>query len=207
MAGGATVAGVRRPLRNVALLVLLVAAGLGAYLLGTRLSPGPEPAGTALRNPPVVGDAVLVAADGRETTLREVAGDARVTLVFFGFTRCPDVCPITMARLAKVYRDVGEPDDVRVVMITVDPAHDTPEVVGRYAASFHPTFVGLSGSNTQVAVAARSFFVGYADVGGGQFTHTEVVAVVDREGRLRYVYGNDKVPRLEVDLARLRRTL
>jgi cytochrome oxidase Cu insertion factor (SCO1/SenC/PrrC family) len=58
-----------------------------------------------------------------------------------------------------------------------------------------------------VAVAARAFFVGYADVGGGQFTHTEVVAVVDRQGRLRYVYGNDKVPRLEADLAQLRRSL
>jgi len=201
------VTSVRRTVRLATLAVLLVLAGAGAYMLGTRLAPGPELAGTALQNPPVVGDAVLLDPSGREVTLREVADGARITLVFFGFTRCPDVCPITMARLAKVYRDVGEPDDVQVVMITVDPENDTPDVVGRYAAAFHPAFVGLSGSNAQVAVAARSFYVGYADVGGGQFTHTEVVAVVDREGRLRYVYGNDKVPRLEVDLDRLRRVL
>ena len=194
-------------MRTALLVVLLAFSGVAAYWLGTRLAPGPEPAGTALRDPPIVGNAVLVDPSGRETTIREAAGGARVTLVFFGFTRCPDVCPITMARLAKLYRDVGEPDDVQVLMITVDPEHDTPEVIGRYAASFHPAFVGLSGSNAQVAVAARGFYVGFADVGGGQFTHTDVVAVVDREGRLRYVYGNDRVPRLEGDLARLRRAL
>jgi len=201
------VASVPRPLRLAVLVALLVAAGAGAYTLGTRLAPAPELAGTELQNPPPVGEAVLLDPDGREVTLLEAAGGARVTLVFFGFTRCPDVCPITMARLAKIYRDVGEPDDVQVLMITVDPAHDTPDVVGRYAAQFHPSFVGLSGSNAQVAVAARSFYVGYADIGGGQFTHTEVVAVVDRDGRLRYVYGNDKVPRLEADLEGLRRRL
>ena len=196
-----------RPLRLALAALLLGLAGVAAYVLGTRLAPGPELVGTALQNPPVVGGAPLVDPSGREVTLSQAADGATVTLVFFGFTRCPDVCPITMARLAKVYRDLDEPDDVRVIMITVDPEHDTPEIVGRYAANFHPAFVGLSGSNSQVAVAARSFYVGYADVGSGQFTHTDVVAVVDRQGRLRYVYGSDKVPRLEVDLARLRRVL
>jgi protein SCO1 len=201
------VGAVNRRLRLVASVVLLAAAGAGAYLLGVALAPAPALAGTVLQNPPTVGHHPLVDPTGREVTVVEAAGGARVTLVFFGFTRCPDVCPITMARLAKVYTDLGEPDDVRVIMITVDPEADTPEIVGRYAAAFHPSFIGLSGSSGQVAVAARAFFVGYADVGGGQFTHTEVVAVVDRQGRLRYVYGNDKVPRLEADLAQLRRSL
>jgi protein SCO1 len=193
--------------RLALIAILLALSGVGAYVLGTRLAPQPDLAGTALQNPPLVGDATLVDPTGRAVTILEAAGGARVTLVFFGFTRCPDVCPITMARLAKIYRDLDEPGDVRVVMVTVDPEHDTPEIVGRYASAFHPSFVGLSGSNTQVAVAARAFFVGYADIGGGQFTHTEVVAVVDREGRLRYVYGSDKVLRLEHDLPRLQRAL
>jgi len=198
---------VHRRLRLALVVAATLAAGAAAYLLGVGLAPRPAPAGTELRNPPDVGGHPLVAPDGRELTLVEAADGARVTLVFFGFTRCPDVCPITMARLAKIYRDLGEPDDVQVVMITVDPEVDTPEVVGRYAAGFHPSFLGLSGSSGQIAVAARAFYVGYADVGGGQFTHTEVVAVVDRAGRLRYVYGSDKVGRLEVDLAQLRRRL
>jgi protein SCO1 len=198
---------VHRRFRLALVVAATLAAGSGAYLLGVALAPRPEPAGTELQNPPEVGGHPLVAPDGREVTLVEAADGARVTLVFFGFTRCPDVCPITMARLAKIYRDLGEPDDVQVVMITVDPEVDTPEVVGRYAAGFHPSFLGLSGSSGQIAVAARAFYVGYADVGGGQFTHTEVVAVVDRAGRLRYVYGSDKVARLEVDLELLRRRL
>jgi protein SCO1 len=198
---------VHRRLRLTLAVVLTATAGLGAYVLGTLMAPRPAPAGTALQNPPDVGGNVLVEPGGRELTLLEATDGAAVTLVFFGFTRCPDVCPITMARLAKIYRDVGEPEDVRVVMITVDPEVDTPEVVGRYAAGFHPAFLGLSGSNAQIAVAARSFFVGYADVGQGQFTHTEMVAVVDREGRMRYVYGSDRVGQLEFDLAQLRRRL
>jgi len=201
------VTGVGRPLRLALIASLLALSGVGAYVLGTRLAPQPELAGTALQNPPLVGDAILVDPTGREVTILEAAGDAHVMLVFFGFVRCPDVCPITMARLAKIYRDLDEPADVRVVMVTVDPEHDTPEIVGRYASAFHPSFVGLSGSNPQVAVAARAFFVGYADIGGGQFTHTDVVAVVDREGRLRYVYGADRVPLLERDLPRLQRLL
>jgi len=198
---------VNRRLRLVLAALLTLTAGAGAYVLGTRFSPAPELAGTALTNPHVVGDNVLVEPGGRETTLLEAAAGAKVTLVFFGFTRCPDVCPISLARLAKIFTDLGEPDDVQVIMITVDPEVDTPEIVGRYAAGFHPSFLGLSGSSSQVAVAARAFFVGYADIGDGQFTHTDVVVVVDREGRMRYVYGNDRVMRLEADLPQLRRRL
>jgi len=193
--------------RSILTAVLLVAAGAGAYALGTFLRPPPEIRGTALQNPPVVGDVELVHAGRGALTLREAADDAAVTLVFFGFTQCPDVCPITMGRLAKIYADLGEPEDVRVVMVTVDPETDTPEVIARYAAGFHPDFVGLGGSNPQIAVAARAFYVGYASLGGGQFTHSDAVAVVDREGRMRYVYGSDKVLRLEVDLPELIRRL
>jgi protein SCO1 len=187
--------------------LLLGAAGGGAYRLGTQLAPPPAIAATALQNPQPVGAFPLVAPDGAAVTLAEVIGDAAVTLVFFGFTRCPDVCPITMARLGKMIADLGDPADVRVVMITVDPEHDTPEVIGRYARSFHPSFVGLTGSNSEVAQVTRAFFVGYADLGGGQFTHTEVVAVVDADGMLRAVYGSDRVLFIERDLPALRRLL
>lgn len=194
-------------LRAISFAVLLVLAGLGAYAAGIWLRPSPALAGTLLQEPPLVGDLELLAADGRPVTLAEVGGDARLTLVFFGFTNCPDVCPITMARLAKIYETLADPEDVRVVMITVDPEVDTPEIVGRYAAAFHPAFVGLGGDSGQIAVAARSFYVGYASVGGNQYTHTDVVAVVDDEGLLRGIYGSDDVLMLEVDLPRLLRQL
>lgn len=197
----------RSSLRLLLAGFLLVAAGGGAYWLGTRLAPAPPLAGSVLQNPAVVGDYSLTVATGESRTIAEVIDGATVTLVFFGFSRCPDVCPITMARLAKMISDLGNPPDVRVIMITVDSEHDTPEVMGRYAASFHPSFIGLSGSNNQLALAARGFYVGYAEVGGGQFTHSEVVAVVDAAGLLRAVYGSDRVLRIETDLPALRRLL
>jgi protein SCO1 len=196
----------RRLARLLAIALLLALAGVAAYRAGGALAPTPL-AATMLQQVRSVGDATLIDRDGREVVISDLAAGADLTLVFFGFTRCPDVCPITMARLAKIYRDAGEPNDVQVVMITVDPEHDTPEVIGAYAAAFHPSFIGLSGSNGQVAVAARAFYVGYADLGGGAFTHGESVAVVDRRGNLRAVYGGDRVVRIGDDLPTLRRRL
>src|SRR5690606_41484390 len=86
---------------------------------------------------------------GRRGAAFDLAGDLEGdgALVFFGFTRCPDVCPLTMAQLSSAYGAVGEPEDLKVVMVTVDPEHDTPEVVGAYVERFHPAFVGLTGTN------------------------------------------------------------
>jgi len=196
---------VTRSVRSALSVVLLVVAGAGAYLLGTSLRPGPEPAGTALQEPVAVSGLTLV--DQRGAAF-DLAGDLEgdVALVFFGFTRCPDVCPLTMAQLSSAYGAVGEPEDLKVVMVTVDPEHDTPEVVGAYVERFHPAFVGLTGTNAQVAAAAKAFFVGYSGA-GVETIHTEYVAVLDRQGRIAYVYGSDAVPSLSRDLPRLLREL
>jgi protein SCO1 len=186
------------------MVVALVAAGALAYGLGLALRPPPPLAGTALQQPPRVVDLDLVRGDGTATRLADVAA-GRPLLVFFGFTRCPDVCPLTMAHLARTYEHLGEPRDLAVVMITVDPEHDTPEVIDRYVSGFHRDFVGLTGTNSQVAVAARTFYIGYAGISARDFVHTDVVAVVDREGALRYVYSQDSVRRLAADLPIIRR--
>jgi len=196
---------VTRSVRSALSVVLLVVAGAGAYLLGTSLRPGPEPAGTALQEPVAVSGLTLV--DQRGAAF-DLAGDLEgdVALVFFGFTRCPDVCPLTMARLGKAYVDAGEPDDLSIVMVTVDPEYDTPAVMADYVGRFHPDFVGLTGSNSQVATAARAFFAGYSgsDV---QIVHTDAVAVVDRTGMMRYVYSADAVVSIGADLPQLLRSL
>lgn len=192
---------VNRSVRYAIYAAVLVAAGVGAYLLGNALRPKPEPAGTALQNRVAVEGLTLLDQRGEEF---ELAGDlsGEVALVFFGFTRCPDVCPLTMAQLASAYGSVGEPEGLKVVMVTVDPEHDTPAVVGAYVERFHPSFVGLTGSNPQVAAAAKAFFVGYGGAGLDTI-HTEYVAVLDRQGRIAYVYGSDVVPTLARDLPRL----
>ena len=154
--------------------------------------------GTIVDSKPVVGEIELTNGDGERVKLSDYQGD--VLLVFFGFTNCPDVCPMTMARLAKMYEDLGEPEDVQVAMITVDPAHDTPEVLESYVSAFHPDFAALSGSQEDIANAAKTFFIGYRGIEDKQFIHTDTVAVLDREGRMRLVYGQDKVKHIEDDL-------
>ncbi len=192
---------VSRPLRFAFVIVVLVIAGAGAYWLGTSLRPQPELAGTPLSDPVAVSGLSLVDQAGRPF---DMAGDldGDVALVFFGFTRCPDVCPLTMAQLSSAYQEVGEPEDLKVVMVTVDPGFDTPEVVGAFVERFDPSFIGLTGTNSQVAAAAKAFFVGYGGA-GVELVHTEYVAVLDRDGRMRYVYGSDVVRTLARDLPRL----
>ncbi|MEX2502665.1 MAG: SCO family protein, partial [Trueperaceae bacterium] len=179
---------------------LLVAAGLTAYTTGPPLAPGPALAGTVLENPQEAHDLAFDRApDGARVTLGEVASEAEWTLVFFGFVDCPDVCPLVMSRLADLMRELERPDAVQVAMVTVDPERDDPERLGRYVTGFHPRFVGLTGENEDVATAAQRFFVGYNQVASG-VVHTESVALVDRQGRLRAVYGQGSLSSLQVDL-------
>ncbi len=193
-----------RTTRRIGLVALIAVAGALAYGLGLALRPPPELAGTALQQPPRVVDLDLVRGDGSAVSLADVATGG-TTLVFFGFTRCPDVCALTMANLARIYEHLGEPDDLTVAMITVDPEHDTPELLDRYVRAFHGDFVALTGTNAQIATAARTFFIGYAGIGTPTFVHTDVVAVIDRAGALRYVYGQDALRRLASDLGHIRR--
>ncbi|MBS3967973.1 MAG: SCO family protein [Truepera sp.] len=178
----------------LALLALFGAAAYGAYVW---LTPAPAFHGTLLETPRPLGEVTLAAGNER-VTLAQWQG--RLVVVFFGFTRCPDICPLTMARLAHSYRQLGEPAEVQVVMITVDPARDTPEVMQHYAAQFHPDFVGLSGTAEDIAHAARAFFVGFRELAGGQFTHTDAIFLLDRQTQMRLVYRQDNVLRLEEDL-------
>jgi protein SCO1/2 len=157
--------------------------------------------GTVLDNPPLVNGIELTSSEGERASLADFEG--KVVLAFFGFTNCPDVCPLTMGRLARIYRDLGEPEDVQVVMITVDPEHDTPEVLREYLARFHPDFVGLTGTPAEIANATRAFFIGYRDLQDQGFIHTDTVAMLDRTGRMRLVYGQDKILAIEDDLRRV----
>ena len=182
-------------LASLALLSVCIAA-FSFYQLSRASSA--ELYGTVVDSKPVVGEIELTNGEGERVKLSDYQGD--VLLVFFGFTNCPDVCPMTMGRLAKMYEDLGEPEDVEVAMITVDPAHDTPAVLDKYVSAFHPDFAALSGSQADIANAAKTFFVGYRGIEDNQFVHTDTVAVLDREGRMRLVYGQDKVKHIEEDL-------
>jgi len=136
-------------------------------------------------------------ADGRPRTLADWKG--KVTVVFFGYTQCPDVCPTTMAEMAQIRTLMGaDGDKLQTVFVTIDPERDTPEILKAYVANFGPGVAALRGDAEQTAAAAREFKVFYAKVGGkspGSYSmdHSAASFVFDPEGRVRLFvpYGGD----------------
>ncbi len=128
-------------------------------------------------------------ADGRVHTLADWRG--KVLVVFFGYTHCPDVCPVTMAELAAAKKALGaEGDRVQGIFITLDPERDTPDVLKRYVGNFDPGFVALRGTPAQTIDAAREFKVYFENVPGkaaGSYTvdHTAGSYVFDSAGKVR----------------------
>lgn len=161
----------------------------------------PELHGTALEHPPTVSDVSLVAPGGEQVQLGDYRG--KHLLVFFGFTNCPDICPMTMARLSRIYEALGTPEDLQVVMVTVDPANDTPEIIHDYAQGFHPAFDGLGGPQEALDAAAARFYIGHGQGGQGEIIHGSQVLLVDPQGRLSRVYNDEMQMYLEADLATL----
>ena len=147
-------------------------------------------------------------ADGKMRSLADWKG--KVTVVFFGYTQCPDVCPTTMAELSQIRKSLGaEGDRIETVFVTIDPERDTPEVLKAYVGNFGPGFTALRGSAEQTAAAAKEFKVFYAKAPGrtpGSYTmdHSAASFVFDTNGRARlYVpYGGDS-KNLAADLKEL----
>jgi protein SCO1/2 len=131
----------------------------------------------------------LTDADGKARTLADFKG--KVTLVFFGYTQCPDVCPTTLAELAAVKRELGKDGErVQGVFVSLDPQRDTAQILKAYVGSFDPGFVALRGTPEETKTAARNFKVFYAQVPGkteSSYTvdHTAGTYVFDAQGRVR----------------------
>lgn len=175
--------------RSVAVAALLaLAAALGGC---DKLMPTPA---ASFKSVDVTGaeygrELKLSDVDGKPRTLADFKG--KVTVVFFGYTHCPDVCPTTLAELAEVKAKLGvDGERVQAVFVTVDPERDTPELLKAYMQNFGPGFVALRGTPEQTAAAAREFKVFYMKVPGrteGSYTvdHTAGSYILDAQGRLR----------------------
>jgi protein SCO1/2 len=183
-----------------------VAAALAGFWLAQQLDRG-APAlasGTWLPRARAVADFALTDHSGRPFTRDSLAG--RPTLVYFGFTRCPDVCPTTLAKLARAVRE-AQIRGLRVVFVSVDPQHDTAPVVGLYAHAFDPSFVGVTGEPAAIAALAANFGVAVnrVELPGGDYTmdHTAAVFLLDREARIAAIFTPPfEVPGLVADLKR-----
>jgi len=145
--------------------------------------------GIDITGAPYAIDFDLPDANGQRRRLADFKG--KVMVVFFGFTHCPDVCPMTMIELAEVKKALGA-DGARVqgIFITVDPARDTPELLKAYVSNFDPSFVALRGTEEETRALAKHFKVFYAKVPGkteGQYTmdHTAASFIFDAQGKVR----------------------
>jgi len=130
------------------------------------------------------------------------------SLVFFGFTHCPDICPTTMATLAKLMKNLDESvvDDTQVVLVSVDPARDTVDVLSKYVPFFNPDFVGVTGDFIEIKRLATQLNVAFAKVvtnhERGEYTvdHGATIALINPRGDY---HGFFKPP---LDSARLKLT-
>lgn len=121
----------------------------------------------------------------------------KVVVAFFGFTQCPDVCPTAMAELAHTMELLGDDaKQVQVIMISVDPERDNPEMLLEYVTAFHPDFIGLSGTPEQLHTTAKSFKAFYAKVVGAtpeqySMDHSSSFYVFDKNGDVRILIGGN----------------
>ncbi len=123
----------------------------------------------------------------------------KVTVVFFGFTQCPDVCPTTMIELAAARKALGAAGErVQGVFVTVDPERDTPQLLKAYIDNFGAGFIALRGNAEETRAAAKHFKIFYAKVPGkteGSYTldHTAGSYIFDAKGKVRLFtrYGSD----------------
>ncbi len=145
--------------------------------------------------------------NGKPRTLADFSGKAVV--VFFGYTRCPDVCPTTMVEMKEVLRKLGsEAAKVQVLFVTLDPERDTQQVLAQYVPAFDPRFLGLYGDSAATAKTAKDFKVFYEKRPGsspGSYTidHTAASYVFDPKGRLRLYVKHDQIGTLADDLRTL----
>ncbi|MBS0579684.1 MAG: SCO family protein [Proteobacteria bacterium] len=175
--------------------LLLATAALAAALAGfwaasqlDRRSPQLA-SGTWLPQPRRVADFHLTDIYGRPFSRAELAGTP--TLVFFGFTHCPDVCPTTLLKLARLRKEAALPK-LRVLFVSIDPQRDTPQAVALYVHAFDPQFEGLTGEAAAIESLARDFGVAVSrvDLPGGDYTmdHSAVVFLLDDAARIAAVF-------------------
>ena len=164
----------------------------GALLFGWWQADGPGSNRAAATRPLSLEamEFTLVDQDGKTVGPDDLAG--RPSLVFFGFTHCPDVCPTTLSEISEWLDALGsDADALNAVFITVDPERDDVAAMAEYVSYFHPAIKGWTGTPEQIAMAAESFRVNYERVpaGDGDYTmnHTAGVFLFDASGRHRSV--------------------
>jgi protein SCO1/2 len=191
--------------------VLVFAAflgGLATVLAVVLVVARPPGAALSSASAAIGGPFKLIDQNGRTVTDADFKGEP--SLVFFGFTHCPDACPTTLLELSDVLQQLGPASSkLHVLFITVDPERDDVASLKDYLSSFHPQVIGLTGDPTAIAAVAKQYRVYYKKVPteAGDYTmdHTALVYLMDRNGHFVAPFNLRRTP--EEAAADLRRYL
>jgi len=174
----------------------LLILGAGAFLV-LSLHETPRGAAGTLLASAIGGPFRLVDQNGKTVTDADLKG--KWSLVYFGYTHCPDACPTALNDIAIALDELGpQRTAVRPVFVTVDPERDTPEVLKSYVTAFDAPILALSGTPEEIAQAAKGYRVYYAkhpEVGGDySMDHSSVIYVMDPEGRFTASFTQENSP-------------
>jgi protein SCO1 len=167
------------------LLWVLVALGIAAFVFLSRTPGTHHDQTTSAGKTSFGGPFRLVGADGKPFDSAKLLG--KPYAIYFGFTRCGDVCPTTLSRLVRLRQQLGGNDKLRIVFVTIDPANDGPREVGQYASLFNAPIIGLTGTQAQIDAVKKQYGI-YAEpvphaAMGKQMSHTATVLLFDRHGQ------------------------
>lgn len=187
---------------KIIIALSIIIAAISLYILLVIELPNKPLAGQGgapEENVPIGGDFVLTDHNGNEFSSDMMKG--KLSLVYFGFTFCPDICPASLQKLTNVLSALGKYQiDVLPIFITVDPARDTPDILKEYLGHFHPKFVGLTGSEEKIREVANLYKVFYAIAEGVtekddkyMLDHSSFVYLMDKNGKyMKHFYMNSK---------------
>ncbi len=191
--------------QRIVLALTAVLAVIGGAVLGNKLlSPPPEPpeiSGIYLPQARTLPEFELVHQTGRSLTRQDLTG--HWTLVYFGYTYCPDACPLTLAQLNIVDRQLKQrqaDQGIQYLLISVDPRRDTPERLAEYTQFFNPAFQGATGETEQLARLAQAVGVFYRvpedpeDPDHYLVDHSSTVLVINPEGALQAIFTPPQQP-------------
>ena len=148
--------------------------------------------GTVLQSPQPAPDFELAASHGQKVGLKDF--DGKLVILYFGYTFCPDVCPATLSELRGALEILAkDATDVQVIMVSVDPERDTPELLAEYMTHFHPSFLGVTGTPKEIAQVAALYGIFFEAHEGTAATgylvdHTASMMVIDQDGYLKLVF-------------------
>ncbi|MDH4200565.1 MAG: SCO family protein [Spirochaetia bacterium] len=147
--------------------------------------------------PELGGDFTLTDQDGKNFNLKDLRGKA--VILFFGYTNCPDVCPITLAKIGAAYKKLGDSaDGVKTLFITLDPERDNSQKIKKYLSYFSYGPIGLTGRLEDIVKVTGLFKVLFVkrltgNTNGYLFDHSTAAFLIDTKGRVRHLFGqNDR---------------